>query len=50
MISNNGYSWSHSAADFNSAHKTFHFANGDIIYCEYDKVNKKLKFQKNLGI
>lgn len=32
MISNNGYSWSHSAVDFNSTHKAFHFGTGDTIY------------------
>jgi len=49
MISNNGYSWSHSVLEFNSAHKSFHFVVGDTIYVEYDKINKKLKFQKGTG-
>lgn len=49
MISNNGYSWSHSAPEFNSAHKTFHYAVNDIVYMEYDKINKKLRFRKNLN-
>lgn len=30
-------------------HKTFHFAVGDIVYVEYDKVAKKLRFRKNQG-
>lgn len=49
MISNNGYSWSHSATDFNSAHKSFNYAQGDIVYIEYDRKNKKLRFRKNQG-
>jgi len=47
MISNNGYSWSHSATEFNSAHKTFHYGPNDIIYLEYDRIAKKLRFRKN---
>ena len=49
MISNNGYSWSHSAPEFNSAHKTFPYTVNDIVYMEYDKINKKLRFRKNLN-
>lgn len=49
MISNNGYSWSHSLLQFNSAHKTFHYAQNDIVYIEYDKKAKKLRFTKNKG-
>lgn len=36
LISNNGYSWSHSNKDFNSAYKSFPFAVGDIVYLEYN--------------
>lgn len=49
MISNNGYSWSHSDSTFNSAHKTFNFSVGDIVYVEYDKLAKKLRFRKNIN-
>lgn len=49
MISQNGYSWSHSVAECNSVHKTtLHFAVGDTIYMEYDAKSKKLRFQKNM--
>jgi hypothetical protein len=32
MISNNGYSWSHSSVNFHSTNKAFPFKLGDIIY------------------
>jgi hypothetical protein len=32
LISSNGYSWSHSVKEFNSAFKTFQFAVNDIVY------------------
>ena len=32
LISSNGYSWSHSVKDFNSAFKTFQFAVNDTVY------------------
>lgn len=38
LISSNGYSWSHSVKEFNSAFKTFQFNINDIVYLEYDPV------------
>lgn len=32
LISSNGYSWSHSIKEFNSAFKTFQFSVNDTIY------------------
>lgn len=49
MISNNGYSWSHSKAEFNSVQKAFSFTTGDTVYLEYEKSTKKLRFTKNQG-
>ena len=49
LISTNGYSWSHSVKEFNSAFKTFQFTVNDIIYIEYDPKEGKLRFQKNTG-
>lgn len=49
LISSNGYSWSHSVKEFNSASKTFHFTVNDIIYMEFDPIEKKLRFRKNKG-
>ena len=49
LVSSNGYSWSHSVKEFNSAAKTFHFTVNDIIYMEYDPMDKKLRFRKNKG-
>lgn len=47
LISANGYSWSHSVKEFNSASKSFSFATGDIIYFQYNIAEKKLVFYKN---
>jgi len=47
LISSNGYSWSHSQKEFNSAFKSFNFLVNDIIYIEYDPVALKLRFLKN---
>lgn len=47
LISTNGYSWSHSVKDFNSAFKTFQFTVNDTVYIEYDPKDGKLRFQKN---
>jgi len=49
LISTNGYSWSHSVKEFNSAFKTFQFTVNDIIYIEHDPKDGKLRFQKNTG-
>jgi len=43
LISTNGYSWSHSVKEFNSASKTFHFTVNDIVYIEYDPEQNKLR-------
>ena len=49
LISTNGYSWSHSVKDFNSAFKTFQFTVNDTVYIEYDAKDGKLRFRKNMG-
>ena len=49
LISSNGYSWSHSVKEYNSACKTFQFNINDIIYIEYDPVESILRFRKNEG-
>lgn len=49
LISSNGYSWSHSVKEFNSAFKTFQFTVNDIVYIEYDPTTWKLRFRKNQG-
>ena len=49
MISTNGYSWSHSVKEFNSAFKTFQFTTNDTVYIEYDPIKNKLRFRKNNG-
>lgn len=50
LISSNGYSWSHSVKEFNSAFKTFQFAVNDVVYVEYDPTTWKLRFRKNQGV
>jgi hypothetical protein len=47
LISSNGYSWSHSQKEFNSAFKSFTFVVNDVIFIEYDPVALKLRFHKN---
>lgn len=47
LISTNGYSWSHSVKEFNSAFKSFQFNVNDTVYVQYDPVEKKLRFKKN---
>lgn len=47
QISANGYSWSHSSKDFNSASKSFSFTTGDTIYIQYDPRDRKVRFFKN---
>lgn len=47
MISANGYTWSHSIKQANSAYKSFTYTTGDTLYVEYDAYTKKLKFVKN---
>ena len=47
LISTNGYSWSHSVKEYNSALKCFTFAIGDTVYIEYNPLLGKLKFRKN---
>lgn len=38
LISANGYCWSHSLLDFNSAYKSFPFAVGDTVYMQFNPV------------
>lgn len=47
LISSNGYSWSHSQKEFNSAFKSFNFVVNDVVYVEYDPIALKLRFLKN---
>ncbi|EGR33160.1 hypothetical protein IMG5_060530 [Ichthyophthirius multifiliis] len=47
LVSGNGYTWSHYKSENNSASKSFSFATGDIIYGEFDPINKVVKFVKN---
>ena len=49
LISTNGYSWSHSVKEFNSAYKTFQFTVNDTVFMEYDPIGGKLRFRKNNG-
>lgn len=49
LISTNGYTWSHSVKEFNSAFKCFQFTINDVVYIEYDPQNLKLRFRKNQG-
>lgn len=49
LISSNGYSWSHSTKEMNSAFKTFQFTTNDIVYLEFDPIDNKLRFRKNTG-
>jgi hypothetical protein len=49
LISSNGYSWSHSVKELNSAFKTFQFSVNDTVYVEYDPTTWKLRFRKNQG-
>jgi len=49
LISTNGYTWSHSVKEFNSALKTFPFTTNDTVYIEFDPINCKLRFRKNNG-
>lgn len=46
LISNNAYSWSHLQKELNSAHKSFDFANNDIIIVEVDMGKKKVTWHK----
>jgi hypothetical protein len=47
LISTNGYTWSHSAKEFNSTSKCFNFTANDTVYIEYDPQNQTIKFRKN---
>lgn len=49
LISTNGYTWSHSVKEFNSAFKTFQFTVNDTVFIEYDPIALKLRFRKNQG-
>ncbi len=49
LISTNGYTWSHSVKEFNSAFKTFQFTTNDTVYIEFDPTAHKLRFRKNNG-
>ena len=44
LISTNGYTWSHSVKEFNSAFKSFQFNVNDTVYVQYDPIDKKLRF------
>ncbi|KAL4484963.1 hypothetical protein ABPG74_020140 [Tetrahymena malaccensis] len=44
IISNNGYSWSHSHKDQHKIQKSFNFTKDQIIYIEFNPIKKQLKF------
>ena len=46
-IESNGYCYSHSEKEFNWVDKSFEFADGDVIFIEYDPIDRKLRFSKN---
>ena len=47
MIGSKGRCYSHSDKEFNHVQKSFKFDTGDIIVCEYDGNDGKLRFCKN---
>lgn len=47
LIGSNGRCFSHSHQEFNCVFKCFGFYVGDVIVCEYDGVEFKLRFIKN---
>ena len=47
MICSLGGCYSHLYEEFNGFIKSFEFGDGDVIYAEYDPINKKLRFSKN---
>ena len=47
LIQSNGFCFSHSHQEFNRVGKSFKFDVGDVIVCEYDPIECKLRFIKN---
>ena len=47
VISFWGGFYSHSQRRFYSVSKSFNFGTGDVIYIEYDPIDKKLRYSKN---
>ena len=47
LIRSNGDFFSHSHQEFNFVNKSFKFADGDVIVCEYDPIDCKLRFIRN---
>ena len=47
MIQSDGFCLSHSQKEFNNVWKSFKFGVNDVIYVEYDPIDKKLRFSKN---
>lgn len=45
LISANGYSWSHSQPEFNSAFKSFIFSQGDIVFIQYSVSENSICFR-----
>ena len=47
LIDSIGFCLSHSHQEFNDVRKNFYFTEGDVIVCEYDGIDCKLRFIKN---
>ena len=47
LISSNGWCYSHSQKEFKDVFTSFYFDDGDVIYIEYDPIDRKLRFWKN---
>ena len=47
LIGTGGGVYSHSQTEFNRVSKSFKFEDGDLILCEYDPIQWKLRFIKN---
>jgi len=47
VISSGGRCFSHSKKKFNYVSNGFYFGDGDVIYIEYDPIDRKLRFSKN---
>ena len=48
MIDSRGLCYSHSQKEFNRVNKSFKFGVNDVIYVEYDPIDLKLRFIKNI--
>lgn len=46
LISDKGYTWSHSQVEFNSAMKSFQFSTNDVISMQYDLEKGRICFSK----